>query len=340
MHQPKKVVLIIMDGWGEAPQTRSNAISDANTPFVDSLYKNYPHSQLLTSGENVGLPEGQMGNSEVGHLNIGAGRVIYQELELINKAIRENTIATNKTLLTAFDFVKKNNGKLHFMGLVSDGGVHSHLSHLIKLCKMANDAGLQKVFIHAFTDGRDTDPKSGLGFIKQLIDETKNTSAQIASVIGRYYAMDRDRRWERIKLAYDLLVHGSGKHSKDFLKDIEASYDEDVTDEFIKPIVKTGNDNKPVAVIENGDAIICFNFRTDRCREISTVLTQHDMPEFEMKALLLYYVTMSQYDDKFKNDVGRSHFKSRKKTITNGRNRKISSRNFFLFRWTGRCFFK
>lgn len=299
--QNKKVVLIIMDGWGEAPPGKSNAISQANTPFVDSLYKNYPHSHLLTSGENVGLPEGQMGNSEVGHLNIGAGRVVYQELALINKAVRENTIAKNKTLLDTFDYVKKNNCRLHFIGLVSDGGVHSHINHLIKLCHMANDAGLQKVFIHAFTDGRDTDPKSGIGFIKQLQDEIKNTPAQIASVIGRYYAMDRDKRWERIKFAYDLLVSGTGKHSSGIIKSIQESYDENITDEFIKPIVRVDENNKPVAVIEEGDAVICFNFRTDRCREISTVLTQHDMPEHGMKTLNLYYVTMSQYDDKFQN---------------------------------------
>ncbi|HKR05522.1 MAG TPA: 2,3-bisphosphoglycerate-independent phosphoglycerate mutase [Bacteroidia bacterium] len=299
--EKKKVVLIIMDGWGEAPAGNSNAISCANTPFINSLYKNYPHSHLLTSGENVGLPEGQMGNSEVGHLNIGAGRIVYQELALINKAVRENTIAKNKTLLDTFDYVKKNNCKLHFIGLVSDGGVHSHTNHLIKLCQLANDHGLGKVFIHAFTDGRDTDPKSGIRFIRRLIDETKNTSAKIASVIGRYYAMDRDKRWERIKLAYDLLVNGMGKHSKDLLNDIEESYNENVTDEFIKPIVKVDENDKPVALVENGDAVICFNFRTDRCREISTVLTQHDMPEHGMKTLNLFYVTMSRYDDKFQD---------------------------------------
>jgi 2,3-bisphosphoglycerate-independent phosphoglycerate mutase len=297
----KKVVLIIMDGWGEAPAGNANAISRANTPFINSLYKNYSHSHLLTSGENVGLPEGQMGNSEVGHLNIGAGRVVYQELALINKAVRENTIAGKQILLDAFDYVKKNNCKLHFIGLVSDGGVHSHINHLIKLCQLTNEHGLQKVFIHAFTDGRDTDPKSGLGFVRQLIDETKNTSAQVASVVGRYYAMDRDKRWERIKLAYDLLVSGKGKQSKDVLKDIEASYNENVTDEFIKPIVKVNDNYKPIALIEDGDAVICFNFRTDRCREITNVLTQNDMPEHEMKTLQLHYVTMSRYDDKFQN---------------------------------------
>ncbi|MEO5571685.1 MAG: 2,3-bisphosphoglycerate-independent phosphoglycerate mutase [Bacteroidia bacterium] len=299
--QQRKVVLIIMDGWGEAYSAKSNAINAANTSFVDSLYKNHPHSHLLTSGENVGLPDGQMGNSEVGHLNIGAGRVVYQELALLNKAVRENTIAQNKTLLDVFDYVKKNNCKLHFIGLVSDGGVHSHINHLIKLCQLANEHGLQKVFIHAFTDGRDTDPKSGIGFIKQLLDETKNTSAKIGTVVGRYYAMDRDKRWERIKFAYDLLVHGTGKHSKDLLKDIEASYHENITDEFIKPIVSVDGNGKPVATIENGDAVICFNFRTDRCREITAVLTQKDMPVQEMKTLKLNYVTMSRYDDKFQN---------------------------------------
>jgi 2,3-bisphosphoglycerate-independent phosphoglycerate mutase len=299
--EKKKVVLIIMDGWGEAPAGNSNAISRAKTPFINSLYKNYPHSHLLTSGEDVGLPEGQMGNSEVGHLNIGAGRIVYQELAMINKAVKENTIAGNKTLLNTFDYVKKNNCKLHLIGLVSDGGVHSHINHLIKLCMLADEHDLKKVFIHAFTDGRDTDPKSGLGFIKQLMNETKNTSAKVASIVGRYYAMDRDKRWERIKFAYDLLVHGKGKQSKDLLKDIEASYHSNVTDEFIKPIVKVDENNKPAAVIENGDAVICFNFRTDRCREITTVLTQEDMPDQEMKTLNLHYVTMSRYDDKFRD---------------------------------------
>lgn len=301
MSETKKVVLVIMDGWGEAPSGKSNAISVAKTPFVDSLYKKFPHSKLLTSGENVGLPDGQMGNSEVGHLNIGAGRIVYQELALINKAVHENTIAENKTLLAAFEYTKKNNKKLHLAGLVSDGGVHSHIDHLIKICHMANDYGLTHVFIHAFTDGRDTDPKSGIGFIEKLINETKNTSAKIATVVGRYYAMDRDKRWERIKLAYDLLVKGTGKKTTNILQEIQHSYNENVTDEFVKPIVITGKDDIPLALIEEDDAVICFNFRTDRCREITTVLTQQNMPDFEMRTLNLYYVTMTNYDDKYKN---------------------------------------
>lgn len=295
----KKVVLIIMDGWGEAPDSKANAISQARTPFINSLYKNYLHSQLLTSGENVGLPNGQMGNSEVGHLNIGAGRVVYQELALINKAVREKTIDKNKTLQDAFDYAKNKNCKLHFIGLVSDGGVHSHMNHLIHMCKLAGEHELKKVFIHAFTDGRDTDPKSGIDFLKTLQDQIK--PAQIASVVGRYYAMDRDKRWERIKLAYDLLVHGKGKHSFDILKNIKESYNENVTDEFIKPIVRVDKNNKPIAMIEEGDAVICFNFRTDRCREITTVLTQKDMPENGMQKLNLYYVTLTRYDDTYKN---------------------------------------
>lgn len=307
-----KVVLIVMDGWGEAPPSKSNAISEANTPFVDSLYKNYPHSLLLTSGEYVGLPDGQMGNSEVGHLNIGAGRVVFQELALLNKAVRENTIAQNKILSDAFEFAKKNKVKLHFIGLVSDGGVHSHIDHLAKLCQMADDAGLEEIFIHAFTDGRDTDPKSALNYIQDVQKKTNNTHAKIASVVGRYYAMDRDKRWERIKIAYDLLVNGKGKQTKDIIKSIKESYSEDVTDEFIKPIVVTEN-NIPIATISGYDVVICFNFRTDRCREITIALTQQDFPEQGMKKLPLHYVTMTRYDDTFKN----IHVAYEKSNLTN-----------------------
>lgn len=301
MSQHKKVILIIMDGWGEAPQGKPNAIANAHTYFIDKLYQSAPHSHLLTSGENVGLPQGQMGNSEVGHLNIGAGRVVFQELALINKAVRENTISSNKTLNDAFNHAKINNKKLHLIGLVSDGGVHSHLNHLIKLCQMANDVGLQKVFIHAFTDGRDTDPKSGIGFIKTVAEQTKNTAAKIASIIGRYYAMDRDNRWERVKVAYEMMVNGIGKKSNDLLKDIQASYDENITDEFIKPIVKVDENNKPIAEIEEDDVVICFNFRTDRCREITIALTQKNIPDQAMKKMKLYYVTMTRYDNKYLN---------------------------------------
>ncbi len=307
----KKVALVILDGWGIGDGSKSDAIANANTPFVDSLYKKYPHSTLRTSGENVGLPDGQMGNSEVGHLNIGAGRIVYQDFAMINKAVREKTIDKNETLLNAFDYAKKNNKAIHFIGLVSEGGVHSSQAHLHHLCDMAKNNGLQNVFIHAFTDGRDTDPKSGLKYLKDLekhlsltpaISKGEGVScAQIASVIGRYYAMDRDKRWERVKLAYDLLVRGEGKKTKNILTAIEESYNENVTDEFIKPIVNTDASGNPIGVIKENDVVICFNFRTDRCREITTVLTQKNMPEQGMNTLPLYYVTMTNYDETFKN---------------------------------------
>ena len=294
-----KVVLIIMDGWGEGANSKNNAVFQANTPFIDRLYKNYPHSKLLTSGENVGLPNGQMGNSEVGHLNIGAGRVVYQELALINKAIREKTIDQNSVLLNTFEYCSKNGKDLHLFGLVSEGGVHSHSSHLVHLCSMAEAFGLKNIFIHAFTDGRDTDPKSGLGYVDDLERKIASGPAKIASVIGRYYAMDRDKRWERVKLAYDLLVHGQGAYFESAHQGIAESYEAGITDEFIKPlcIVK---DNKPVALIKEGDAVISFNFRTDRCREITHVLTQQDMHDFGMEKLNLYYVTMTNYNKLFK----------------------------------------
>jgi 2,3-bisphosphoglycerate-independent phosphoglycerate mutase len=297
----KKVALIILDGWGIGDGSKSDAIANANTPFVDSLYKKYAHSTLNTSGENVGLPEGQMGNSEVGHLNIGAGRVVYQDFAKINKEVREKTIDKNPVLLDAFNYVKQNKKDLHLMGLVSDGGVHSHYLHLQHLCDMAKTAGLNNVYIHAFTDGRDTDPKSGLGFITSLEKHLKTSTGKIASVIGRYYAMDRDKRWERVLLAYNLLVKGEGKKTKNAADAIKESYTENVTDEFIKPIVVTNNDGTPVATIKEGDAVICFNFRTDRCREITTVLTQKDLTEQGMKKMDLYYVTMTNYDETFKN---------------------------------------
>ncbi len=296
----QKVVLIIMDGWGEAPDTPTNAIAQANTPFIDSCYKKYPHSQLLTSGENVGLPDGQMGNSEVGHLNIGAGRVVYQELALIHKAVREHVIDHNPVLLNAFEYVKKNNKKLHFIGLVSDGGVHSHINHLKALCTIASKNNVNDFFVHAFTDGRDCDPKSGKSFIAELDEHLRTTNGKIASVVGRYYAMDRDKRWERVKLAYDLLVNGVGEKFENAVEAIEGSYKNNVTDEFVKPICITQN-GKPVATIQDGDAVICFNFRTDRCREITQSLTQTDFPEQQMHKLNLHYTTMTVYDDKFKN---------------------------------------
>ena len=297
----KKVALLILDGWGIGDKSKSDAISNANTPFVDSLYLKHPHSTLKTSGENVGLPEGQMGNSEVGHLNIGAGRVVYQDLALINKAIKEKTIDENKVLNDAFDYAKQHHKAVHFLGLVSDGGVHSSQEHLHYLCDMAQKKGLQQVYIHAFTDGRDTDPKNGLGYLRLLEKHLENSSAKIASVIGRYYSMDRDNRWERVKLAYDLLVKGEGEKTKDILKSVENSYEANITDEFIKPLIKTDPAGKPLATIREEDVVICFNFRTDRCREITQVLSQEDKPEFGMQKLSLYYVTMTNYDHTFKN---------------------------------------
>ena len=297
----KKVVLIIMDGWGKGPDTPANAIRQAHTPFIDNLYKNYPNSELFTSGENVGLPDGQMGNSEVGHLNIGAGRIVYQDLVKINLAVKDHSLHNNPVVNETFKYVKENNKKLHFIGLVSDGGVHSHINHLKALCDSAKEHDLKKVFIHAFTDGRDTDPKSGIGFIKELQDHLKNSTGKVASIIGRYYAMDRDNRWERVKLAYDLLVNGIGTKTKNCEDAIMDSYRHDVTDEFIKPIVVTDEQNEPLAKIEDGDVVICFNFRTDRCREITKVLTQVDLPEQNMFRMNLRYVTMTNYDDTFKN---------------------------------------
>ena len=297
----KKVALLILDGWGHGNETKSNAMGNAKTPFVDSLYKNYPNSEILTDGEHVGLPDGQMGNSEVGHLNIGAGRVVYQDLVKINNAIKDNTFKDNEELNKAFQFAKKNNKPVHFIGLVSDGGIHSHETHLHHLCELADTAGLDKVFIHAFTDGRDTDPKSGKGFIENLESKIANLSAELVSVIGRYYAMDRDKRWERVKLAYDLLVNADGEQSQNISTSIRTSYNNNITDEFIKPISKVDADGNTIAKIKEGDVVICFNFRTDRCREITQVLSQGDMPEYNMHKLNLNYVTMTMYDQSFNN---------------------------------------
>lgn len=299
----KKVVLIIMDGWGKGANPKASAIAQANVPFIESLYKNYPNSELITHSGAVGLPEGQMGNSEVGHLNIGAGRIVYQELQRVNVAIASGELKANKVLKDTFAYCKENNKPLHLMGLVSDGGVHSHINHVKALCDYAKDYGLRsdQVFIHAFTDGRDCDPKSGLTFIKELDEHLKTSGGHIATICGRYYAMDRDKRWERVKLAYDLLTKGEGKKTTDVIKAIEESYAENVTDEFIKPIVRTNADGMPYAQVWDGDAVICFNFRTDRCREITTVLTQTEMPDFGMKTLKLHYVTMTNYDETYKN---------------------------------------
>ena len=287
-----------MDGWGHGKIKSSDAIQNANVPFVKSLYSKYPNTTLVTCGEAVGLPDGQMGNSEVGHLNLGAGRIVYQELQRINVAIREGEFEKNEQLLKAIRYAKDNNKPLHLLGLVSDGGVHSHTNHLKAITAICQKEGLQNVHIHAFTDGRDTDPKSGLGYLKDLQDHLKQTAGSIASVTGRYYAMDRDKRWERVKLAYDCLVNNTGELVDDILAAVKKSYDAGVTDEFIKPII-----NKTVegGGIKAGDAVLCFNFRTDRCREITQVLTQVDMPEFGMKKLDLHYTTMTEYDKTYKN---------------------------------------
>lgn len=290
-----------MDGWGINRNHKNSAIEAANTPFVDSLYLKYSNTALLTHGEYVGLPEDQMGNSEVGHMNIGAGRVIYQDLMLINKKVQTGEIFLNQILIDAFEYAKTHNKKVHFMGLVSNGGIHAHISHLKALIKMAKDHGVENSFVHAFTDGRDTDPKSGLNYLIDLEDFCKATPTKIASICGRYYAMDRDKRWERIKLAYDLLVHQKGDVFSSVKEAIESSYKNGITDEFIKPVVLLDEKNQPITKIEKDDVVIVFNFRTDRCREITTVLTQQDMPEFEMQKLDMNYVTMTIYDEKFKS---------------------------------------
>ncbi len=295
----KKTVLIILDGWGHGDKTKSDAIHNANTPFIDSLYKSYPNCELLTDGENVGLPKGQMGNSEVGHLNIGAGRIVYQDLAKINIACDDNSISEMESLKQSFAYAKRNQVPLHLMGLVSDGGIHSHQNHLYKLCELANKSGITNIFVHAFTDGRDCDPKSGKGFIQKL--EQNLFGAKIASICGRYYAMDRDKRWERIKVSYDLMVNGEGEKSQNLSETIQYSYDNGVTDEFIKPIISVDENGIPIATIKENDAIICFNFRTDRCREITKVLTQTDMPDLGMKKLRLHYTTMTNYDETFNN---------------------------------------
>ncbi len=292
----KKVVLVIMDGWGLGKGDVADAITKASTPFIDSLYAAYPHSKLLTSGANVGLPDGQMGNSEVGHLNIGAGRIVYQDLVRINKEIEANSFCDNAAMQKAFEYCKQHNKPLHLMGLVSDGGVHSHIDHLIAICHCAKATGIQQIYLHAFLDGRDTDPHSGKIFINRLITETESTGALVATISGRYYSMDRDKRWERIKLTYDAIVNGIGEKATIPIEAIQNSYDNNVTDEFMIPTVLVDPEQKANAKISDGDAVICFNFRTDRCREITQVLTQLDMPAFQMKALKLHFTTMTNYD--------------------------------------------
>ncbi len=297
----KKVLLMILDGWGIAKNPEVSAVDKANTPFVDSLYTKYANSKLEACGKAVGLPEGQMGNSEVGHMNIGAGRVVYQMLEKINIAASDGSLAKNETLQKAFKYAQEDSRKVHFIGLVSNGGVHSHIDHVKGLLTAASEFGLEEVYVHAFTDGRDCAPDSGYGFIESLSEHMKQTTGKIASLTGRYYAMDRDKRWERVKLAYDAMVKGEGKKVVNFLDGIKESYDEGVSDEFIKPLVGVDDLGEPVAKIQDGDVVICFNFRTDRGRQITEALSQKDFPEQDMKALDLHYITMTEYDDTFKN---------------------------------------
>jgi len=297
----EKVILVILDGWGIGDKSRSDAIYTGKTPYYDSLIKKHLNSQLEPGGESVGLPHGQMGNSEVGHLNIGAGRIVYQDLVRINKAIKDNSITENTVLTEAYNYAKDNNKAIHFIGLVSPGGVHSMDYHLYKLCDMAQDKDLDKVYIHALTDGRDTDPHSGIEYVKNLEDHLQNSAGIIATLTGRYYTMDRDKRWERIKYGYDLMVYGKGKPTNSIIQAMQESYDEGITDEFIKPIVRVDENNNPVGKILAGDVVFCFNFRTDRLREITMALTQKDLPDFEMKTMPLYYLTMTRYDNTFKD---------------------------------------
>jgi len=292
---------MILDGWGKSPDPKVSAIDNANTPFIDSLYTQYPNAQLRTDGLNVGLPEGQMGNSEVGHMNLGAGRIVYQDLAKINLAVSNKTMNQEKVLQDAFQYAKQNNKAVHFLGLLSDGGVHSHTSHLRGLLDASQDFGLEKVFVHAFTDGRDVDPKSGALYLEDLNNYIDGKAIKLASVIGRYYAMDRDKRWERVKLAYDLLVNGQGKHSKDAVLSILESYKHKITDEFVEPMVMVDENDQPIATIKNDDVVIFFNFRTDRGRELTEALSQKDFHEQNMHKLNLYYVTMTNYDDTYSN---------------------------------------
>ena len=295
---------MILDGWGKSPDPKVSAIDNANVPFINSLYDNYPSAQLRTDGLNVGLPEGQMGNSEVGHMNLGAGRIVYQDLAKINLAVANNTLAKEPVLIDAFTYAKENNKKVHFLGLVSDGGVHSHTSHLRGLITASQEYGLENVFVHAFTDGRDVDPKSGKQYIQDLEDFMAPTTAKLASVVGRYYAMDRDKRWDRVRLAYDALVKGHGESyvtSEKIVSAIQSSYDSGVTDEFMKPIVVVDATNQPLATIQAEDVVIFFNFRTDRGRELTEALSQKDFHEQNMHKLPLYYVTLTNYDETYEN---------------------------------------
>ncbi|OPB95289.1 phosphoglycerate mutase (2,3-diphosphoglycerate-independent) [Elizabethkingia meningoseptica] len=296
----KKAILAILDGWGLGLDPKVSAIAQANTPFIDSCLQKYPHSKLEASGLAVGLPAGQMGNSEVGHMNLGAGRVIYQNLVKLNMAVENKTLGNEPEILAAFKYAKDNHKKVHFIGLVSDGGVHSHINHLKGLLEAADDYGLENVYVHAFTDGRDCDPHSGKGFIQDLINYMGTTTGKLATIVGRYYAMDRDKRWERVRIAYDAMVNGIGLITNNPVAAIQKSYEEEITDEFLKPIICT-EDNMPVAKIEANDVVFCFNFRTDRGREITMALSQEDFPDYDMHKLPLYYVTLTNYDKTFHN---------------------------------------
>lgn len=342
MTAKKKVALLILDGWGIGDKSPSDAIFQAKTPFIDSLKITYPNATLRTDGEHVGLPDGQMGNSEVGHLNIGAGRVIYQDLVKINKAIDDDSISRNEVIQQAMNYAIKNGKSVHLMGLVSDGGIHSHTKHLYKLLDIAAKEGLENVFVHAFTDGRDCKPTSGIEHIKRLQQKLTQSSAQLATLVGRYYAMDRDNRWERIKIAYDLLTKGIGEKYKDPLQSVKDSYENNITDEFIKPIVFTDKENNPIARISEGDVVICFNYRTDRCREITSALTQKEFPEYKIHTLPLHYVTMTNYDstfngihiifdkDNLKNTLGEIISKAGKKQIRIAETEKYPHVTFFF----------
>lgn len=301
MASVQKTFLMILDGWGIGDGSKNDVVATAPTPFMDSLLKEYPNSQLLTSGENVGLPDGQMGNSEVGHLNIGAGRVLYQDMVKITKAIRDRSLWENPQLLKAYHYAKDNNKKVHLIGLVGPGGVHALSSHMVALCQMATDLGLEDVFVHGLTDGRDTDPRSGYGFLETDLEALKGTNGKFASIIGRYYGMDRDKNYDRLKLAYDLYTKGKGEKSTDLLASIQASYDAGVTDEFIQPICMVKEDGSPVGLIEEGDVVICYNFRTDRLRQTTIAFTQQDLPEFGMHTMNLEWYTMTSYKADFKN---------------------------------------
>ena len=301
MAENKKAMLMILDGWGIGKGDKSDVISTAPTPFIDSLMKEYPHSQLLASGEYVGLPDGQMGNSEVGHLNLGAGRVLYQDMVKITRAIKDKSLWKHPQILKAYNYAKENNKQVHLVGLIGPGGVHALSSHMIALCQIATEMGLENIFVHGLTDGRDTDPRSGCGFIENDLKELKNTNGKFASIIGRYYGMDRDKNWDRMKLAYDLWLEGKGKKSTDLLATIQKFYDENITDEFMKPIVMTDEAGNPLTTFEGGDVVICFNFRTDRLRQATIAFTQQDLPDFGMSTQDLEWYTMTEYKADFKD---------------------------------------